>query len=147
MPRAGHRRRPRRCRTVWPRPARLRGTVEWPRAVAGMKLIAVLTTTASQAEAQTIASALVERQLAACVQISAIESVYRWQGDVRHEPEFRLLVKTVESRYAAVESAIRQMHSYALPAIYCVPIEQAYVPYVAWVQEASADPDPPGAGA
>ena len=69
-----------------------------------MELIAVFTTTDSLEEARAIASMLVERRLAACVQISTIESVYTWRGTAQNEREFRLLAKTVSANYAAVDA-------------------------------------------
>jgi periplasmic divalent cation tolerance protein len=62
-----------------------------------MKPIAVVTTVASREEAHRLARMLVERKLAACAQISEIESVYRWKGEVQQEPEFRILFKTTEA--------------------------------------------------
>ena len=102
-----------------------------------MKVIAVLTTIDSEEDANAIATALVERKLAACVQISRIDSVYTWQGELQRSPEFRLLVKTVDERYAAVEAAIRELHTYDLPAIIALPIEHAYAPFARWVAENS----------
>lgn len=102
-----------------------------------MKLLAVYTTVASAQEAQSLAHALVERRLAACAQISQIESVYTWQGAVQQSPEFRILFKTTASQYPAVEAAIRELHSYDLPAIYAVAFEQACEPFAAWVQSCS----------
>lgn len=103
-----------------------------------VRLLAVCTTVATLDQAQTIARALVERRLAACVQIGAIESVYRWSGELRSEPEFRLLVKTTAARYEAVEAAIRELHPYELAAIYAVAVERAHAPYAAWVALCSA---------
>ena len=60
-------------------------------------MLAVFTTVASREEALTLATVLVERRLAACAQIEPIESVYRWDGAVRHEGEFRIVFKTVEA--------------------------------------------------
>jgi periplasmic divalent cation tolerance protein len=100
-----------------------------------MTLLAVYTTVASREEALTMAKALVERRLAACAQITEIESVYRWDGAVRHEPEFRILFKTVVTRYAEVEAAIRELHSYELPAIYALAVEQADARYASWVKD------------
>jgi len=71
--------------------------------------IAVVTTVASRDDARRLALALVERKLAACAQVSAIESIYPWKGVVQEEPEFRLLLKTTEARYAAIEAAIREL--------------------------------------
>lgn len=102
-----------------------------------MKTIAVLTTIDSHEQAQAIATALVKRKLAACVQISEIESVYSWEGAIQGEKEFRLLVKTVLSRYAEIEAAIRELHTYDLPAIYAVAVAEAFAPYADWVAENS----------
>ena len=100
-----------------------------------MDIIAVLTTTGSLAEAQTIAGALVERKLAACVQISSIESVYTWEGETHKDPEHRLLIKTTAERYADVESAILELHSYDLPAVVAIDFSHAHAPFADWVAE------------
>lgn len=103
-----------------------------------MKLLAVYTTVATEEQARTIARALVERGLAACAQIGAIESFYRWNGAVQNEPEFRLLLKTTDARYDEVEAAVRALHPYELPAIYAVALERVHEPYAAWVDAGSA---------
>lgn len=100
-----------------------------------MGTIAIITTTDSLDEAQSIAAALVERKLAACVQISSIRSYYHWEEAVQNDEEFRLLIKTTDDRYPDVEATILEMHSYDLPAIIAVDITQAYGPYVEWVAE------------
>ncbi len=99
-----------------------------------MKHIAVVTTIGALAEAQSMARALVERKLAACVQISEIESFYSWNGAVQNEKEFRVLFKTTSERYQAVEDAIRELHSYELPAIHALAFEHVYAPYAAWIE-------------
>lgn len=101
-------------------------------------LIAVVTTVATIDGARHMARALVERRLVACAQIESIESFYEWDGQVNGEPEQRLLLKTTEDRYAEVEAAIREMHGYALPAIYALPVTQAFGPYADWVAKGSA---------
>jgi periplasmic divalent cation tolerance protein len=103
-----------------------------------MKLIAVYTTVRSLEEARKIAKTLVERKLVACAQISQIESFYAWEGEVQNDQEFRILLKTTAARYKAVETAIRDLHSYELPAIHAVAIENGYEPYAAWIEECSA---------
>ena len=100
-----------------------------------MKPIAVVTTVASREEAHRLAHALVERKLAACAQISEIESVYRWKGEVQQEPEFRILFKTTDERYELVESTIRDLHSYKLPAIHAFAFEHVFPAYAAWIVE------------
>ncbi|MGZ5034829.1 MAG: divalent-cation tolerance protein CutA [Usitatibacter sp.] len=103
-----------------------------------MKLIALYTTVATQEEARRLARTVVGRKLAACAQISEIESVYAWKGEVRDEPEWRILFKTTAERYGAVEAAIRGLHAYELPAIHAVAIEHVFEPYAAWVEAGSS---------
>ncbi|MBV8190561.1 MAG: divalent-cation tolerance protein CutA [Alphaproteobacteria bacterium] len=100
-----------------------------------MKPIAVVTTLGSRAEAETLARTLVERRLAACAQISEITSLYRWKGAVQQEPELRLLLKTTDALYPAVEQAIRELHSYELPAIHAFALEHVFPAYAAWIEE------------
>jgi periplasmic divalent cation tolerance protein len=96
--------------------------------------LAVVTTVDSQQEAQRMARALVERGLAACAQISQIESFYSWDGAVQNAQEFRVLFKTTNALYEAVELAIRELHSYELPAIHACAIEEIYAPYADWIE-------------
>ena len=102
-----------------------------------MTPIAVFTTVASLDAARAMSSALVERRLAACVQISEIESHYRWKEAVHQEKEYRLLVKTTRDRYDAVEQAIRELHTYELPAIHALVLDPVFAPYADWVAENS----------
>ena len=99
-----------------------------------MDTIAVFTTIDSREQAEVIAAALVERGLAACVQISEITSVYNWQGTIENDGEFRVMAKTLAERYADVEAAIRELHSYDLPAVYAVPISHVFAPYAEWIK-------------
>ena len=102
-----------------------------------MTTIAVLTTVDSKEHADRIAAALVRRKLAACVQVSAIDSTYIWDGEVQESPDFRLLAKTTDDRYPEVEAAIRELHTYDLPAIVGFPLPHAFAPYADWVAENS----------
>lgn len=96
--------------------------------------IVVMMTAASHDEASRIAEMLVGARLAACVQIlPEIESVYRWQGEVKREKEILLLAKTVASRFAELESKVRALHSYETPEIIAVPVTESSAPYVAWL--------------
>lgn len=104
-----------------------------PAAPSAEALIAVITTLPDRASAQALARALVEAGLAACAQISEIESVYRWEGALQQEREFRLLLKTRAALYPAVEQALRERHPYELPAIHALGLQAAYPPYADWV--------------
>ena len=103
-----------------------------------MTILAVYTTVGSLEAARAMAKSLVERRLAACAQIMPIESVYRWQGAVRDDPEYRIVFKIGAARYADVQSAIRALHDYELPAIHAVPLEHVYEPYAQWVEAESS---------
>jgi periplasmic divalent cation tolerance protein len=95
----------------------------------------VLVTAGSVAEAQHIASALVEEKLAACVNLMPIESVYTWQGTVHQEAEYQLLIKTALTQFEALEARIRQLHSYEVPEIIMLPILAGSLPYLNWIEE------------
>ena len=99
-----------------------------------MSFITVVTTLGSQAEAREMAKSLVERGLAACAQISAIESFYVWNGALANQPEFRVLFKTRAAMYEAVEQTIRELHPYELPAIHACAIDHIHQPYAAWIE-------------
>jgi periplasmic divalent cation tolerance protein len=94
----------------------------------------VLSTAGSEDEARKIAGHLVERQLAACVNIVPhIESIYRWQGKVESSREWLLLIKTNAERFPAVRDAIRALHSYALPECLALSIEDGSAEYLDWL--------------
>ena len=96
----------------------------------------VLTTTAAKAEAVKIASALVERKLAACVNVvGPIASVYRWKGAVESAEEFLCIVKTTAAAAAKVQAAIQELHSYELPECVVICIETGSEEYLKWIGE------------
>ena len=97
-----------------------------------------LTTEASEAQAEALAQALVERGLAACVALSPVRSLYRWRGALERSQEVQLLIKTHPSRLAALEAALRQLHSYDTPEWIHWPA-QASAAYGAWVAESVAE--------
>jgi len=99
--------------------------------------IVVLSNCTSLSEAQRIAKALVERNLAACVSVGSapIESTYRWEGEIETAKEFLLLAKTSRDRFSAVEQAIRELHSYEVPEIIAIAIEAGSEDYMAWLDE------------
>lgn len=104
----------------------------------------VLTTTATAEEAQSLARGIVEARLGACVQIQAIRSIYRWQGTLCDEPEFRLSIKTRLAQFAALENFIRAHHSYETPEIVQVPISAGSAAYLQWIDEGTqGGPDEP----
>ena len=95
--------------------------------------VTVLTTTASEAEAEAIAEALLAEQLAACVQITTIRSRYVWKGEVQREAEQLLLIKTRAALFEIVRAKIRTMHSYEAPEIVALPIVASDADYLSWM--------------
>jgi periplasmic divalent cation tolerance protein len=95
----------------------------------------VLTTTATREDAGKIARALVERRLAACVNLVAIESVYRWKDEVESAEEWLLVIKTTAAAFDQVHAAIKQFHTYDLPECVVLPIENGSEEYLAWIGE------------
>ncbi len=99
-----------------------------------MSTLIVITNVPSREVALDIARALIERKLAACVNVLAeCTSVYRWQGKVETAPEIPLLIKTRAAIYDEVEAAIRSLHPYELPEILAVPVERGLPDYLEWV--------------
>ena len=92
----------------------------------------------SDTEARTIAKALVEARLAACVQSHAVTSTYRWQGTIETAPEIMLTVKTRLDRLPALEARVRELHSYDVPEIVAQAVLWASDAYVQWLNESLA---------
>jgi periplasmic divalent cation tolerance protein len=96
----------------------------------------VLTTAGSHEEARKLAQALVERRLAACVNIvPRIESVYRWQGKVESAEEWLLIIKTQTEAFERVRDAIKELHSYELPECVMLDISAGHQGYLEWIAE------------
>jgi periplasmic divalent cation tolerance protein len=105
-----------------------------------MGTLLVLTNLPERAAAERLADALIEKRLAACVNILApCRSVYRWKGALQHDEEHPMLIKTSSERYAALETAIRAGHPYELPEIIAIPIEFGLPAYLDWVAAESTD--------
>lgn len=100
--------------------------------------IIVLTTVERSEDGERIAKLLVEREIAACVQIlPQMNSIYRWQGKVEKASEHILIVKTRRELYSAVESEIRANHPYQLPEIIALAIENGSKEYLSWLVDAT----------
>lgn len=102
----------------------------------------VLSTAGSEEEARRIAQALVERRLAACVNIvGPIQSVYRWKGAVESAAEHLLIIKTTAASFPRVRDAIRELHSYELPECVMLSIEAGSEEYLKWIGESCGSGD------
>lgn len=96
--------------------------------------LVVVTTVGTEEQANLIASELIARRHAACVNIvSGLRSVYRWQGKICRDTEFMLVVKTTESEYPAVEAAILELHGYELPEILAFKVCKGEQRFLDWI--------------
>ena len=99
-------------------------------------VVQVATTTGNREEAQRIAAELIDKHLAACVQLSGpITSYYHWEGRLETSQEWRLTVKTTLEMYDRVEETIRSLHLYDLPEILATPVVAGSEVYVRWVKD------------
>ncbi|MEL6248429.1 MAG: divalent-cation tolerance protein CutA [Cyanobacteria bacterium J06626_23] len=95
----------------------------------------VLVTAGSDQEAQHLATALVSARLAACVSITPIRAIYRWQGNICNEAEYQLTIKTDLSLFDSLVERIQTLHSYDVPEILALPIGQGAETYLNWMGE------------
>ena len=115
----------------------------WPPLLAGnpmtLKHIVVLCSCPDGAVAARIAAALVEEGLAACVNRTAgVRSTYSWQGALCDEAEVMLTIKTLSTRYPALEARIRALHPYEVPEIIALPVVAGSTGYLDWVAQGSS---------
>lgn len=100
----------------------------------------VLTTTPSQAVANTLANGLVNSGLAACVtQQAGVKSTYIWQGKLCNEEEVALIIKTTNKAYKAVVSYIQQEHPYDCPEVLKILVSGGSEAYLSWIRQAVVD--------
>ncbi|MFP4313418.1 MAG: divalent-cation tolerance protein CutA [Alphaproteobacteria bacterium] len=96
----------------------------------------VYVTCKDKEEAKAIASAVIEKRLAACANIfSPHESLYWWEGSVQNEQEVAMVLKTPKERYHELEAAIKDFHSYEVPCIVAIPLENGYNPFLQWIND------------
>ena len=97
--------------------------------------IVVLVTVGSEQEAETIATALLEERLAACVNVaSPVRSLYRWEGRIADDREWQLIIKTQARLFEALAARVRALHSYDVPEIIALPVLAGTTDYVDWIQ-------------
>ncbi|HEV2197372.1 MAG TPA: divalent-cation tolerance protein CutA [Candidatus Acidoferrum sp.] len=101
----------------------------------------VLVTCPSVALARKIARAVVQKHLAACVNIvrSPVESFYTWKGKLESAREHLLLIKTTDARLPQLEREVKRLHTYEVPEFIAVPITEGSAEYLSWLSEATTD--------
>lgn len=96
--------------------------------------VVVASTTGSEQEARTLAAGAIEAKLGACAQIvGPITSVFRWDGAVQTEQEWRVEIKTAADRVPALTEHLRAAHSYDVPEIIATPIDGGSAAYLSWL--------------
>ncbi len=99
-------------------------------------MLIVLTTVPNITEAESLAQAIIEANLAACVQLlPAMTSFYIWENKVQKDTEYLLLIKTLEAKFSELERFIQTNHSYDVPEIVAVSVEKVSEDYLNWMNE------------
>jgi periplasmic divalent cation tolerance protein len=107
------------------------------------EFIVVLVTCGSEGEALKIAHSLVEKRLAACVNlVSPVRSIYRWEGKIWDEREWILIIKTQQERFEDLEKKVKSLHSYSVPEIIGLPIVKGSSSYLKWLVEMTQNERP-----
>lgn len=101
-----------------------------------MKLILAYITTKDKNQAQEIGHKLVKEHLAACVNIiDGMQSIYWWQGSLCNENETILIAKTRETLFETIVKRVRELHTYSVPCIISIPIEDGNPAYLQWLEK------------
>ncbi len=100
------------------------------------KYIMVMTTVGSEEQAVVIADALVNKKVAACVNIiPSIRSIYRFKGKVWDDEEYLLIIKSTQNNYSEIEKTITELHNYEIPEILSFPMEKGSKNFLNWIEE------------
>lgn len=106
------------------------------------QVLLVLTNLPDAASARSLAHALVESRLAACVNLMpAVQSVYRWQDAVEQATEVTLFIKTTQRHYPQLQQAIVSAHPYDVPEVIALPVVAGHAPYLHWVDAQTGQSD------
>ena len=98
-----------------------------------MGYIIIKTTFESKKDAEEIAKKLIDSKLAACIQLSEIESYFRWDNKTQQAKEYKLEIKTSSENYKKIEEFILKNHKYKIPEIVAIKIENGSKKYLDWV--------------
>lgn len=101
-----------------------------------MSALVVLCSMGKADEAEYLARELVERRLAACVNVlPPVTSIYRWKGDVERSEETLLVIKTTAARFEALREAIVSQHAYDVPEVIALSVTAGHAAYLAWLED------------
>lgn len=102
-----------------------------------MQYCLIYITAKDEAEAKKIGKTLVGEKLAAGVNIHPIESIYWWEGEIKEHGEMAMLVKTRAELATEVTARVKELHSYKVPCIVCLPIEKGYPDFLKWIDQST----------
>ncbi len=101
--------------------------------------IAILVTTSSYDEAKKLANALLEDKLIACANIiEDVRSMFTWHGSICNEDENLMILKSIAPHYSKIEKKIKKLHSYEVPEVVQLPIQQGLARYLKWIDDGTA---------
>lgn len=96
----------------------------------------MMVTCPDEKNAESIANALIEKKIAACVNIiPKIKSLYRWKNKIEKSFETLMIIKTKENLFSLVKEEVLKVHPYEVPEIVCLKIEKGYEKYMEWIEE------------
>lgn len=103
--------------------------------------LVVYCTCPDQATAEHIAETVVDERLAACVNlVSGLTSIYRWQGQIQHDAEWLLIIKTRRTVYSLLQARLCELHPYEIPEIIVLPIQAGLGDYLDWIVDNTGAP-------
>lgn len=103
-------------------------------------IIVVFVTAKDRRQGKLIARHLLEKNLAACVNITgAVESMYRWEGKIVADGEVLIIIKTRKALFRGLEAAVREKHSYSVPEIIALPVTAGHAPYLKWINDSTGE--------
>ncbi len=98
-------------------------------------MVLIYTTCKNEEEGKKLAKLIIEHHMASCVNVWPIQSVYRWEGEIKEDQEAGVLVKTLESKLQPIEDLIMQNHAYVTPFIGAVDVRRINHAYKEWMSE------------
>jgi periplasmic divalent cation tolerance protein len=103
-----------------------------------MNCIQIYTTTPDRVTADSIINAIMDKQLASCIQVTGpVESTYRWKNKTEKSQELLLMIKTIQQNYKEIENIIHKIHPYELPEIFYFKINGGDINYLNWIKNES----------
>lgn len=98
-------------------------------------VVVVMVSTANQEEAGKIADLAVQSRLVACASIiPTVRSTYRWEGKIVNDHEALIFMKTTSDKVLPLQETILKVHSYKVPEIIAISVQQGFQPYLDWVR-------------